>query len=115
MPQLVPDSLDPDTHVKVATSLAHPFQWKACVFPPIQRALQGQDGDPGITISRRDSVFKAVRALARATSGENKFIISQCHEWARIFVESGGIIKHITLMRELVSVTANRDTGAIAA
>ena len=115
LPQMVPDFLQPDTHVQVALSLQHPFQLPVSTFPPIAYALGNQLVDPGDMAVRRSVAVSVVRQLAKALEVERDFIIDLVHPQVRAVLTSGGLTKHIPLMRELAYVTGAPDWGVCAA
>ena len=64
---------------------------------------------------RRSVAVSVVRQLAKALEVERDFLIGLVHPHVRAVLTSGGLTKHIPLMRELAYVTGAPDWGVCAA
>ena len=114
MQQLLPDFLDPSTHVQLAWEMRHPFQWRPQLFPPVAKGLEAQAGNPRDVVIQRERMMRAMTALARATKTENRAILSRCHPHVKAVLMSGGMTKQICLMREVGYICAAPDALAIS-
>ncbi len=75
-PQLVPDHLGPDTHVAVATSLQHPFQWTASAPVAVEHALKHCTDNCCQLGQQRATTWQVCQTLAGQCTGDNKIILA---------------------------------------
>ena len=115
VPQLVPDHLDPDTHVAVATSLQHPFQWTASAPVAVEHALKHCTGNCCQLGQQRATTWQLSQTLAGQCTGDNKIILAHVEVGVRQVLQSGGLTKNVAFMRELGYAVQHRDILAMPA
>ena len=109
MPQLLPDGLGPDDHLKVASVTPHPLARPPTVHPYCSRAIESQGVvnamGPGLLVRRRTAVLELVTTLAQLCNKENDLIASLVHPWIRPVVKQ----RNVAFMRELTFVCRELD------
>ncbi len=113
LPQLVPDYLRPEMHVRIARSLQHPFQLRPSVHPAIRKSCDEQPASPKVLNDARLNAMDACVALANVLTGETKFLLGKCHRYVAKVLRSGGLTKNVALHRELVYVARVPDLMAV--
>ena len=105
LPQLIPDGLDPDTHVAVARNLVHPV----CRPPPLSKpcayALQFQIVNSDILNERRSEVCEALKDLDALTQPTCLEALMFIHSWLQPSVSR----RNIAFMREVAYLVQGPD------
>ena len=109
----MPDVVTPEMHIKMALRVRHPFSLRVLVRPAVQKALHEQPDRPEELDLSRSETLSACQLLGAALSGENKPLISCCHQWVATVLKPARLIKHITVMRELFLLVGCPDLEAL--
>ena len=99
-PQLVPDGLSPQDHLRMALSLEHPFKTVAPSTPAVRHALSVSKMSSSELVDLRVKVSSAVSALADATRDEDLRIREAAHPSVRRVLEAY-LPKNLAFMREM--------------
>ena len=113
LPQLIPDGLAPDDHLRAALGTVHPFLNHDVSTLPVRMALRWSSLLGDELIAKRSEVVSALEQLSAATAEEDELLLSTVHPNVRITL-SAYEVKKLAFMREVSFVTSPRDLGAAA-
>ena len=97
LPQLLPDGLGPDLHLRAAHSVAHPFTAQPIPPTPIDYSIKHALRDADAAVSHRETMLKQLEELAAAVVGEDDEILKLVHVFIRPVVAK----RRIAFMREV--------------
>ena len=97
LPSLLPEGLDPDTHLLLALQTPHPFRFPPPLSGPCQYAITHQVDDPGLLAKQRSKMQSALVQLEQAVCDESRLLLQHVHRWLVKIVEK----RNIPFCREL--------------
>ena len=112
LPQLLPDGLPPDVHLKAALALQHPFCSAPSTTPAVKYAMTYALDSAATMVERRGQVSDAIEALATSLDAENNCLLGKCSDSVAAVLNAFERPKHIALMRELQFVAQLQDAAA---
>ena len=80
LPQLVPDGMPPDFHLKAALQVKHPMAYEPVTYASVRYALKYAPEDLDEINKMRGDVAKMLRKLAELCSPENDELIGMCEQ-----------------------------------
>ena len=113
LPQLVPDGMPPDLHLKAALRVKHPLAYEPATTAPVRYALDYAPDDLDEINNSRGRVAKLLRKLADACSRENEELLEACAPSVQAVLKSFGR-KNVALMREIAYTCNSRDVASPA-
>ena len=108
LPQLLPDGMQPTSHLQAALALKHPLAYKPDATYPVKYALKYAPTNVDETRERRGEVLTVLRELAAATAEENEMILEMVEPSVGAVLRAIGV-KQVALMREISVVCGSRD------
>ena len=108
MPQLIPDGLPPDVHLKVALSIRHPYCAAPSCTVAVQYSVKHATESAANMVESRGRVCSVIEHLASALDEENERIIDRCDTHVAKVLRAFSQPKHVALMRELQLVAQLR-------
>jgi hypothetical protein len=107
LPQLLPDGMQPATHLQAALALKHPLAYKPEATDPVKYALRYAPEETDETRRRRGEVLTVLRELAAATAQENEMILKMVDPSVEAVLRAIGV-KQVALMREISVACGSR-------
>ena len=114
LPQLVPDFLSLEGHVKVALKVAHPASRHRVLFAPAQHALRYQPRDPVTLVQQRAKIVCAMENIEKAIVFEAHCLCRFAPFPTQPVLNEGGPLKNVRFMREVSHVVGCTDTCIFA-
>ena len=112
LPQLLPDGLPPEVHLRAALSIRHPYSAAPSATVAVKYAAQFAVDDPMAMTVRRTSVSETIAKLAVALDVENEAILNRCDANVAAVLRAFSKPKHVALMREVQFVAQLQDAAA---
>jgi hypothetical protein len=112
LPQLLPDGLPPEVHLRAALSIRHPYSAAPSATVAVKYAAQFAVDDPVAMTVRRTSVSETIAKLAVALDVENEAILNRCDANVAAVLRACSKPKHVALMREVQFVAQLQDAAA---
>jgi len=113
LPQLLPDGLTPDMHLRAAMMVQHPLTYAPSTTDPVKYALESACEGVEQTMAKRMEVAATVRKLAEACKAENDKLLTLCDPAVATVLQAFGC-KNVVLMRELAFTCRSLDIASPA-
>ena len=105
LPQLLPDGLGPNDHLKVARPSTHPMSRPPSLPKWIVNSLEFQDMDSALLVALRKQILLLLSSLAEALKADNLRIVGAVHPYLREVVAK----RNVAFMREVTFIAAGLD------